>query len=177
MKWRFIAALLTVSLLLVSCGAAPYRCADPLGCLEISPGSPIIIGAILPIYGSQGETGLQDLDALKAAIAETGPILGHAFELNWEGTDCSEENAALAATRLALISGLLAVIGSTCAADVSTAAPILADAGLPLIIPSTSTTQAFQQLVRAIEQTAIEQSDDMLILPRTTLQQTLSARP
>jgi ABC-type branched-subunit amino acid transport system substrate-binding protein len=176
MKWCF-AAVLTASLLLVSCSAAPYRCTDPLGCLEISPVNPVVIGAILPIYGSQGATGLMDLEALKAAVAKTGSILGHDIELSWEGTDCSGADARLAATRLALASNLLAVIGPGCANDASTAAPIFTDAGLPFVIPASSTTQAFEQLVHALRQTVVQQTDGTLILPRTAFSQALLPQP
>jgi hypothetical protein len=41
-NFAITAVLLTISLLLVSCGEAPFKCTDPPGCLEISPGSPVV---------------------------------------------------------------------------------------------------------------------------------------
>ena len=48
MASRFMhpAVLLFTSLLLASCSLVPYRCIDPLGCAEIPPGGPIVIGVI-----------------------------------------------------------------------------------------------------------------------------------
>jgi ABC-type branched-subunit amino acid transport system substrate-binding protein len=171
------AALLTTSLLLVSCGAPPYKCTDPLGCVEISPGSPVVIGALVTVYGSQGRTGLQALDEIKTAIKETGQILGHEIKLAWQGTDCTEESARLSATLLTQTSDLLAVIGPTCASDAPIAVPILEDAGLPVISPSPSATYAFQRLNSAIEQTAIRQTDGTLVIPGTALQQAIQDQP
>jgi ABC-type branched-subunit amino acid transport system substrate-binding protein len=170
-------ALLTISLLLVSCGAAPYECTDPLGCLEISPGSPVVIGMLLTVYGSQGGTGLQALDEIETAIKETGQILGHDIELAWQGTDCTEENARLSAALLTRTSDLLAVIGPTCAADARIALPIFEDAGLPVLSLSPSATDAFRRLVSAIEQAAVRQTGGMLVIPRTVLQQAIQDQP
>ncbi len=167
------AVLLAFSLLMVSCGAAQYECTDPLGCLEILPNSPVVIGALLAASGSQGEAGLQVLDEIKTAIEDTGIILGHDIELVWEGTDCSEEGARIAATLLAETSDLLAVIGPTCVTDTYTALPILEDAGLSIILPSPNATDAFYRLILAIGQTAIRQTDGTLIIPRTIFQQAI----
>jgi branched-chain amino acid transport system substrate-binding protein len=179
MKRLFAATvtLLTISLLVVSCGAAPYECTDPLGCVEISPGSPVVIGVLLTVYVNQGGTGLQALEEIKTAIEKTSQILGHDIELSWQGTDCTEESARLAATLLTRTSNLLAVIGPTCAADASIAVPILEDAGLPVISPSPSATGAFQRLVSAIEQAAIRQTDGTLVIPGTALKQAIQDQP
>jgi len=170
-------ALLGINLLLVSCGAPPYKCTDPLGCLEISPDSPFIVGALLTVYGSQGGTGLQAMVEIKKAIEETGPILGHDIELAWQGNDCTEESARLSATLLARTSDLLTVIGPTCSADMRIALPILEDAGLPVISPTPSATVAFRRLVSAIKQTAIHQTDGSLVISRTALLQAIQNQP
>lgn len=167
------AASLTISLLSVSCGAVPYKCTDPLGRLEISPGSPVVIGALLTLYGNQRGTGIQALDEIETAIEETGQILGHDIEHTWQGTDCTEENARFSATLLTLTSNLLAVIGPTCVAEARITLPILDDAGLPVISPSPSATDAFWRLVSAIEHTAIRQTDGTLVIPGTVLQQVI----
>jgi ABC-type branched-subunit amino acid transport system substrate-binding protein len=179
MKMQFTTALtlLTISLLLVSCGEPPYECADPLGCIEISPGRPVFIGALLTVYGSQGAAGRKALDDIKTAIQATELIFDHKIQLAWQGTDCSGENARLAATLLTEIPDMLAVIGPTCVADAQIAIPILEDAGLPIIPPSPSAIKAFQRLVFTIEQTAIQQPNGALVLPRTALQQAILGLP
>jgi len=171
------AALLTISLLLVSCGAPPYECTDPLGCVEIPPNRPVVIGALLTVYGSQGVAGRQAVVEIKTAIRETGPILGHEIKLVWQGTDCSEENARLAATLLTATPDLLAVIGPSCADDAHIAIPILEDAGLSLIPPFPGVTEALRRLVFAIEQTAIQQTNGAIVLPRTAFQQAIQVLP
>jgi branched-chain amino acid transport system substrate-binding protein len=168
---------LTISLLLVSCGSSPYECTDPLGCVEIPPGSPIIVGALLTVYGSQGGIGLQALDEIKTAIEETGQILGHDIELEWQGNDCTMESARLSATLLTRASDLLTVIGPTCSADERIALSILEDAGLPVISPSPSAKVAFQRLVPTIEKTAIRQTDGTLVISRTALLKAIQNLP
>jgi ABC-type branched-subunit amino acid transport system substrate-binding protein len=168
---------MTISLMLVSCIATASECTDTLGCLEIPPGSPVVIGALLTVYGSEGASGLQALDEIKTSIHETSQILGHDIELAWQGTDCSEQDARRSATLLSRTPDLLAVIGPTCAAETSIVLPILEDAGLPVISPSPSASDAFRRLVSAIEQAAILQTDGMLTIPRTALQQAIQDQP
>jgi len=168
---RFTAGFLAASLLLTGCGASSYRCTDPLGCLTISPNDPVVIGALITVEGSQGKTGLTALAELKNAIAGTGTILGHEITLDWQGDDCTEAGARVAATLLTLDTDLTAVIGPTCAADAPFALSILTDAGLAEISLSPNATAAFQRLIQAIEQAAIQQINGTLIIPRTKLQQ------
>jgi ABC-type branched-subunit amino acid transport system substrate-binding protein len=178
MYWRFpIAFLITVSLLLSSCDSAVYQCTDPLGCLEIPPGKPIVIGALLTVYGDQGEAGRQAVELIKTAIQEKDLILGHEIQLVWQGTDCSEEYARLSATHLSGTPGLLAVIGPTCSVDIRVAVPILEDAALLPILPIPNIKVTFQRLVLAIEETAIRQSNGALVVPRTGFQQAIHSQP
>lgn len=56
-RFTIFAFLLTTSLLLASCAAVPDQCTDPLGCLEIPPDSPVVIGSILSTSGQNGSIG------------------------------------------------------------------------------------------------------------------------
>jgi ABC-type branched-subunit amino acid transport system substrate-binding protein len=96
------AALLTISLLLAACSAAPYKCTDPLGCLEIPPDSPILIGAILATSGEQGSLGAGSLQNVEKTLAEKDKILGHSIQLVRYSTDCSAESTRVAATEFAI---------------------------------------------------------------------------
>jgi branched-chain amino acid transport system substrate-binding protein len=178
MKQLFVTAsiLLSISLLLVACNAAPITCTDPLGCLEIPANRSMLVGALVTFYGNQGGFGRQVLDEIKAAIDENGPVLGHDIELTWQGTDCSEENARMAATQLTHASNLLAVIGPTCSADAPIALAIFEDAGLPVISPSQGAKDAFQNLVSSIKLVAIQASDGSLQIPRTALLKAIQNR-
>ncbi len=179
MKRRFAAAaLLTISLLLVSCAAAPYECTDPLGCLEISPGSPVVIGAILANTGEQGPAGNASLQGVEKAVADKVELLGHPIQLLRYGTDCTTDSARVAATEFATYADLSAVIGPTCADEAVVAGPILLDAGIPLLGPVTNSAAAYEltnQVFAAIKQVAVRTPDGTLYIPRTTLRQALES--
>jgi branched-chain amino acid transport system substrate-binding protein len=123
---------------LVACQAAyrPYKCTDPLGCLEIPPGSPLDIGMLLAISGDYASIGIDSRRGVELAAADQGAIKGHILQLFLEGTDCSSQAARSAATELALTAQLVAVIGPTCTEEAQVAAQILSDAGLVMISPS-----------------------------------------
>ncbi len=163
-------------LFLAACGPAPYTCTDPLGCLEIPPDAPIVIGVLPTLSGPNAPAGTEMLAAVQAAMEETDNILGHEVELIWEGSDCTANSARLAAARLALTSGLLAVIGPSCPADAPYALPALEDAGIVVLAPAPDGGAAFRQLASAIESAAILEGGS-LILPRTALQQAPENQP
>ncbi len=172
------AALLTVSLLLVSCAAAPYECTDPLGCLEISPGSPVVIGAILATTGEQGPAGTASLQSVEKAVADKDELLGHPIQLVRYGTDCTADSARVAAAEFATYANLSAVIGPTCTDEALVAGPILLDAGIPLLGPAPDSAAAYaltNQVFAAIEQAAIQMPDGTLYIPRLALRQALGA--
>lgn len=168
--------LLASVIFLAACGPAPYACTDPLGCLEIPPGEPILIGVLAALSGEHASAGTEMLAAVQSALDETGDILGHEVELIWEGTDCTANSARLAAAHLALNSDLLAVIGPSCPADAPYALPALEDAGIAVIAPDPDGSAAFRQLAASIEAAAIAE-DGALILPRSAFQQALETQP
>ncbi len=182
MKRRFaaIAALLTISLLLVSCGAAPYQCTDPLGCLEISPGSPVVIGTILATTGEQGPAGTESLQSVEKAVADKAELLGHPIQLIRYATDCTADSARVAATEFATTPDLSAVIGPTCTDEAVVASPILLDAGIPLLGPVPDSAAAYEltnQVFAAIEQVAVQAPDQILYIPRLALLDALHLSP
>ena len=162
-------------LVLASCRSVSYQCTDPLGCLEVPAGEPVVIGALVTVFGRPGAAGLQFLEEIRSAIKEQDQILGHEIDLAWQGDDCSSENAGLAATQLARTPDLLAVIGPTCESDAQTILPIFNDAGIPLLPPSSSGSDAFRLLVSGIEKVAVRQPGDTLIIPLTALGQVIQS--
>ncbi len=174
---RLLCLIIASAILLSACGTAPYTCADPLGCLEIAPGDTLTIGVLATTTGEDALDGIALLNAVSSAVEEYGLVLGHEVDLVWEGTDCTEESAYLAAIRLLQTSSLLAVIGPSCHPDAPIVAPPLQDAGVVLIPPSPNSGLAYLQLVGAIQQVAVQQTDDSLILPRSALQQALEKNP
>jgi ABC-type branched-subunit amino acid transport system substrate-binding protein len=166
------ATLLTLSLLLISCGAAPYECTDPLGCLEISPGSPVVIGTILATTGQNGPAGTEALQSLEKAVADKDELLGHPIQLLRYGTDCTADSARAAATEFAIYPDLSAVIGPTCTDEAVVAGPILINAGIPLLSPVPNSVAAYElanQVFTAIEQVAVQMPDKVLYIPRQAL--------
>lgn len=168
-----IPALLVLCLLISSCNSKVYECTDHMGCLEIPAGEPVVIGALVTVFGRQGAAGLQMLDDIRSAIKNQDQILGHDIELTWQGDDCSREDANLSATQLVRTPDLLIVIGPTCEADAQTVLPIFEAAGLPVLSPSSSGIDTFQRLVKGIEQVAVQKPAGMLIIPLSILQQAI----
>jgi len=174
------AALLTISLLLVSCGAAPYKCIDPLSCLEISPGSPVVIGTILATMGKLGPGGTESLMGVEKAVADKDELFDHPIQLLRYGTDCTADNARAAATEFAANPDLSAVIGPTCTAEAVVASPILLDAGIPQLSPVPDSVAAYDlanQVFAAIEQVAVQMPDKTLHIPRQALFDALHLSP
>lgn len=174
---RILILSIASAILLSACGTAHYTCADPLGCFEIASGDPLTMGVLATTTGEDALGGIALLDAVSSAVEEYGLVLGHEVDLVWEGTDCTEASAYLAATRLLQTSSLLAVIGPSCHPDAPIVAPPLQDVGVVLIPPSPNGGLAYLHLVGAIQQVAVQQPDGSLILPRSVLQQALEKNP
>ncbi|MGZ6346758.1 MAG: hypothetical protein ACXWNC_04205 [Anaerolineales bacterium] len=169
---RISAALLLINLLIVSCGPALYDCIDPLGCLEITPGSPVVIGAILATIGEQRPIGTISLLSVEKAVADKGDLLGHSIHLITYGTDCTADSAITGATEFATYTDLSAAIGPTCIDEVNAATPILVDAGIPLLGPAINSTEAYTlttQVLTAIQKVAVRMPDKTLYIPRQAL--------
>jgi hypothetical protein len=175
--FKYSAFLLTISLLLVSCSATSYECTDPLGCLEIPPGSPLVIGAILATSGQNGSVGTESLQAVEKALADKDMLLGHTLNLYHYGTDCTAESARTAATEFATYPELSAVIGPSCIEEESVAVPILLEAGIALLgpVPDPATAYAMaNQVLAVIEQVSVRLPDETLFIPRQALFNALS---
>jgi ABC-type branched-subunit amino acid transport system substrate-binding protein len=174
------AALLTLSLLLVSCAAAPYECTDALGCLEIPTDSPVVIGTILATIGEQRPAGIESLQSVEKAVADKVELLGHPIQLLRFETDCTADNARVAATEFATTRDLSAVIGPTCTDEAIVAGPILLNAGIPLLSPVPNSAAAYEltnQIFTAIEQVAVQTPDKILYIPRQALLEELHLSP
>lgn len=169
--------LLTFLLFLSACGPAPRTCTDPLGCLELPPGAPIVVGVLAALSGPESAAGTKMLAAVQSAAAQTGPLSGHEVELIWEATDCTEGSARLAADRLVRTADLLAVIGPSCPADAPFAFPALEDAGVALLAPALGGDRAFLQLVEAIQKIVVLEKDGSLSIPRAALQDAIKYQP
>ena len=148
-----IASCLVATLILLTACATPAsidRCTDPLGCLEILPGSPILVGTVFATSGDEASLGVDSLRAVKLAEHDLGEIDGHALAIDNQDSDCRAVNARLAAQRLALDPDLVAVIGPTCSAEAAAAVPILDRAGLTVISPGAAGPSGAQGYFRLV---------------------------
>jgi ABC-type branched-subunit amino acid transport system substrate-binding protein len=172
--------LLIISLLVGACGAAPYECIDPLGCLGISPGSPVVIGTILATSGAQRPVGIASLQNVEKAVADKRKLLGHPIKILRSATDCSADSAQVAATELAINPDLAVVIGPTCTDEVVDAGQILLNAGIPLLGPVLNAVSAYaltNQIFAAIQKVAILMPDKSIYIPRQALLEALNLSP
>jgi len=174
---RSLSLIVASIFLLAACGPATYTCTDPLGCLEIPPDSPLVIGVLSTLSGENAPAGTKMLASVQSAVDETGLILSHEVDLVWQGTDCTAESAHLAAALLVQTPDLLAVIGPSCPADAPFMIPVFEDAGVAVLNPTAGGNAAFRQLVSAIQEVAISQNNGTLNLPRAALQETLENQP
>ena len=131
-------------------GGAVDCAADELGCIEVAAGEPILLGGILTIsqdtafLGTDSQHGVElAIDYLDQAFDATpGQLLGHDVEFQVEdetGTTgvCSADGGQAAATAIAAVPNVVAVIGTSCtSAALGVADTILSDKGILLVSPS-----------------------------------------
>ena len=172
--------LLVPSLLLAACSLLPYRCIDPLGCVEIPAGSPVVVGVLLASNGEPGPVGTACLESIEKVIADQEFLLGHPILLERFATDGTPESARTEATEMATDPALLAVVGPSLSEEGVEATPILSGAGIvslsPVPDPATAKRMA-KQVIAAIVQVAIQKAGKTLIIPRLALRKALDPSP
>ena len=126
--------------LLVSFGVpvmADSHCMDELGCVEVGPDEPIVIGAMLSVSGATSFYGEDSRGGIELAIfGRDGMLLGHDVELVVEDSLCSAEGGQTAAQRMAADETIVGIIGTTCSGAAQGALPIISEAGMLMISPS-----------------------------------------
>ncbi len=148
---HFSALALIAVLLLSSCNwTLPYRCTDPLGCLEVPPGSPLIMGEILATTGDWSSIGIDAQRGIELAISDTPKLLGHTIIVERQRTDCTEISALGAAEQLSILPDLLIIVGPTCPDELRSAGPVIAGTGLAMISPSIPGTNDYSGLLQTI---------------------------
>ena len=114
--------------------------------IVVPAGKPIVIGISAPLTGLDAGVGIEDRDAMLAAIgrwkaAHGDLIKGHAVDVRAEDDGCTEPDiAAQAAERLLRTEGLVGVLGPNCSAGARAAIPIYQDAGIVAISGSATRT-------------------------------------
>ncbi len=143
-----LGACLGLVALLLACGgsgassdgllSAPAR-TRPDDKIVVAPGKPIVIGSSEPLTGPDGAGGLEDRDAVIAALnlwkQQNGERLkGHDVVVRAEDDGCTRaDQAVLAANRFLRTPGLVGVIGPGCSPGAKAAIPIYTAAGISTI--------------------------------------------
>lgn len=126
--------LLAAFLLPVSAGAT---CDDPLGCVEVGPDDPIVVGAMLVISGAINYLGEDTLGGVELALLDRDEtLLNHEIELVVEDSLCTAEGGQIAAQRLAADPTVVGAIGTNCSSAAQGAIPIISESGMVMIAPS-----------------------------------------
>ena len=104
---------------------------DDLGVVEIPEGAPIVIGGYWTLSGPDTALGLDEKRAVEVAFDEIGnELLDHPIQFIAEDSQCNAEGGQAAATKLASIPNIVAVLGPDCSSSATPGAPILWNAGI-----------------------------------------------
>lgn len=124
-------------LLLTGCSEnkqVKFECKDELGCIDIRPGEPILIGVLQALSGEIAPLGEAQIRGLKLALAKRGDqILNHPVSLLIKDTGCTSEGGANAALKIIANPQTTAIFGTTCSGAAATAAKAMSSAGLTMI--------------------------------------------
>ena len=117
--------------------AAAFTCTDPLGCVTIAPSDPIHIAFWGVLSGADSTLGTDSQYGVEIAIDDRGgTLLGHPIKLTTEDALCTPEGGATAATKLAVDTTIVALVGSSCSDETVGGIATLTNAGLTTISPS-----------------------------------------
>jgi branched-chain amino acid transport system substrate-binding protein len=136
---RLLAALSLLMVAGVALGAcaAPFECTDAIGCVDIAPGDPIHIGAMLTISGATAFLGEDSRGAVEIAIADRdAELLDHPLQLTVEDSLCSAEGGQTAATKITADPTIIGVIGTNCSSAMTAAMSTISASGLVILSPS-----------------------------------------
>ncbi len=136
-RMLWIAPLAALVLAAAACGEPDFE-AGPLGAVRVAPGEAIQIRSMQVLTGL-GDLGTPSQRGVALALADYGPIKGHDVSMG-AGLDslCTAEGGAAAANEVAGEPQVIGVIGPSCSVAAAAASPILSEAGLVMIAPSTT---------------------------------------
>ena len=140
MTMRRLAATIVMLAMLIAVASPALgdtQCADELGCVEVAPGDPIVIGTMLTQSGANAFFGEDSIGGIELAVIDRGgALLGHEIELVSEDELCASEGGQAAAQRLAADPSIVGIIGPNCSSAAQGALPIISEAGLLTVSPS-----------------------------------------
>lgn len=108
-----------------------------------SPAAPLVrLGALFGMSGPVGEVGQRSAAAARLAVTEAnaaGGVLGRQIELIVGDDGCDANTAVLAANSM-VTRDIVASVGGACSVGTVPTVKIFHDAGIPMIIPSSNST-------------------------------------
>ncbi len=137
MKRLLVFILLSLLVTFNAPGFADSHCMDELGCVELGPDDPVVIGAMLAQSGATAFFGEDSLGGIQLAILERGGrLLDREIVLTTEDSLCAAEGGQIAARRVTSDNSVLGIIGTNCTSAAQGALPIVSEAGMLMISPS-----------------------------------------
>ncbi len=130
-------SLLAALILAGACVPVSYE-SSPLGTVVVGGGEEIQI-RVLGTLTRAGDLGVPSQRGVALAVADYGPIKGHGVSMG-AGLDslCSAEGGAAAAETVLGDGRVVGVVGTSCSVAAAAASPILSEAGLAMVAPSTT---------------------------------------
>lgn len=130
-------SLLAALILAGACVPVDYE-SSPLGTVVVGGGEEIQIRALGTLTRA-GDLGVPSQRGVALAVADYGPIKGHGVSMG-AGLDslCSAEGGAAAADTVLGDGRVVGVVGTSCSVAAAAASPILSEAGLVMVAPSTT---------------------------------------
>ncbi|MFQ5942325.1 MAG: bifunctional serine/threonine-protein kinase/ABC transporter substrate-binding protein [Anaerolineales bacterium] len=128
---------------------------DPWGHVFLRPGEPISLG-IAAAFGNQDvkQLAVDQLDAVRLAVMQFGPIRGFPVEVVEADSRCAPEGGHAAAIELVSLSRLAAVVGTTCSVALNEAMGIFDGARVVFISPSATENHLSQAGLDTFNRTA-----------------------
>jgi branched-chain amino acid transport system substrate-binding protein len=128
--------LFLFALLLAGCepSAPSFTCTDAIDCVDIAPGDPIKLGALLVLSGFEEPQGVDGLRAIELALEEhNNRVLGHSIALQTEDTGCTEGGGTTAALKVVADPEVVAILAVSCSVASVPAARLMSEVGLTMI--------------------------------------------
>ena len=136
----FVAGLLLPLTLALACGTTepPAFVPGALGAVSVGAGEAVQLRTLLSVTGNP-ELGTVARRGVELAVGDLGTVVGRNIELG-DGIDsmCSPDGGHAGASRIVGEMAVVGIIGTSCSAAAVAASPIVSEAGLVMVAPSTT---------------------------------------
>lgn len=120
-------------------GAKSRGCSDPLGCVFVDRGKPVVIATLLALKGDAAKLGIDSQRGARLAVDVKGArVRGHRVRLAHFDDGCDPAVGRRSARRILSRRGVVATIGPSCSAVAAAVARRFGRRGMALISPSST---------------------------------------